>query len=365
MKKLGRVVGINTALILGAALLTEIIFGGWVFGENYGLLPISRNFVRHYDISQLYGKTAAGEVMAVHKRDEHGLRGDYGAPGDIDILTVGGSTTNEILITEGETWSDRLAQAFADAGRRIKVANAGVDGQSVIGHILDFDLWFPKIPGLKPRYVLALLGINDTVRVTTDDVWSKSDTMVDTRRGYKRYLMHNSALYALFRNIRGILRARDAKLIHNQSTLAGSDWRSASPQPDLAAAEQKWAERLSVHEKRLRLLIGRIRAIGAKPIIVTQSRGDYRLRIHADGIQVLGPMSADGKMGEGPAHYANLSAVNRRAMTVCREEGAICIDLAAELFFEDGDHYDVFHTAPKGSARIGRYLYEKLKDVVK
>lgn len=51
-------------------------------------------------------------------------------------------------------------------------------------------------------------------------------------------------------------------------------------------------------------------------------------------------------------------------MAACREVMAVCIDLAAELFFEDGDHYDEVHTTPKGSARIGRYLFEKLKDVI-
>lgn len=55
---------------------------------------------------------------------------------------------------------------------------------------------------------------------------------------------------------------------------------------------------------------------------------------------------------------------DRTAMAACREVMAVCIDLAAELFFEDGDHYDEVHTTPKGSARIGRYLFEKLKDVI-
>ncbi|MGH6660813.1 MAG: SGNH/GDSL hydrolase family protein, partial [Rhodospirillales bacterium] len=221
-----RVVAVNLGLLLAVAVVAELAFGGWLFGHNYGTLVIPKNFTRVFDVDSLYG---GGRVL--YRRDKHGLRGQYHSHSDIDILTIGGSTTNEIFIDEDATWTAVIAREFEAAGRPVTVVNAGVDGQSTVGNIKNFDLWFPKIPGLKARYVLALLGINDAAVIKSGENYfagpfrkSKQDRMVDLLRPTKQYLINNSALYALFRNIRGIIRARDAKLIHSSNSYTGTEW---------------------------------------------------------------------------------------------------------------------------------------------
>lgn len=349
-----RIIVINLALILAALTVVELTLGGWISGSNYGLLVIPKDFTRRYDVSRLYD----GGAMTDYKRDRHGLRGRYADPSAIDILAVGGSTTNEIFISEGETWTDRLAREFAGAGRPLTVVNAGVDGQSTIGNTKNFDLWFPRIPGLKARYVLALLGINDAAVAVSKGTLSKQDRMMEQRRPIKRYLINNSVLYRLFRNVRGIIRARDAKLIHATESYDGTDWRLPARQPDVEATATEWRARLGEYGDRIRILARRIRDFGAVPIFVTQARPSYRIR---DG-RVYGKPKGDGTVAL--PHYALLAAHNRTTMEVCREVKAVCIDLAGELFFEDGDHYDEVHTTPRGSAKIARYLFAKLKDVV-
>lgn len=350
----GRIVAVNAALVVGVLVVAELVLGGWIGGRNYGTLVIPKDFTRRYDVSRLYGGG-----MAEYRRDRHGLRGRYADPSGIDILAIGGSTTNEIFVTEGQTWTDRLAQEFAGAGRPLTVVNAGVDGQSTIGNIKNFELWFPRIPGLKARYVLALLGVNDMAVAVSKGFLSKQDRMTDARRPIKQYLLNNSVLYTLFRNVRGIIRARDAKLIHAGAGYNGTDWRLPTRQPDVEAAEETWRARLGEYGERLRILARRIRELGAVPIFVTQARPSYRIR---NG-QILGTPGPDGTVAL--PNYALLAAHNRKTMEVCGAVKAICIDLAAELFFEDGDHYDEVHTTPKGSAKIGRYLFKKLKNVVK
>ncbi len=357
IKQACRVVAVNVGLLLAAAVVIEIAFGGWVFGENYGTLVIPKNFTRIFDVHALYG----GDRI-LFKRDAHGLRGRYQSTSDIDILAIGGSTTNEIFIDEDATWTAVIAREFKTAGHPITVVNAGVDGQSTAGNIKNFDLWFPKIPGLKARYVLALLGINDAEVVKSGDEYfagpfqkSKQDRMRDLLRPTKQYLINNSALYALFRNLRGMVRARDARLIHGSRSYDGAQWRAPATPPDIERRERELGRGLDLYAQRLRELARRIRAFGAEPIFVTQARPTYRI---VDG-RVLGRVGAGGKV-ELP-HYETLTAVNRRTMSVCREVGAICIDLAAELPFGDGDHYDDLHTSPKGSEKIGKYLFAKLR----
>ena len=352
-----RVVAVNLGLLLAVAIVAELAFGGWLFGHNYGTLVIPKNFTRVFDVDSLYG---GGRVL--YRRDKHGLRGQYHSLFDIDILTIGGSTTNEIFIDEDATWTAVIAREFEAAGRRVTVVNAGVDGQSTVGNIKNFDLWFPKIPGLKARYVLALLGINDAAVAKSGENYfagpfrkSKQDRMVDLLRPTKQYLINNSALYALFRNVRGMIQARDAKLVHASKGYDGSDWRPPARPPDIERAARDMKRGLDLYEQLLRELTRRIRVFGAEPIYVTQHLPSYRVR---DGL-VLGRVGADGKVDL--SEYETLMAVNGRTMSVCRDVKAVCIDLASELFFADGDHYDVVHTSPKGSEKMGKYLFEKLR----
>lgn len=110
----------------------------------------------------------AGSTTFLYRRDRYGLRGDYGSLSQIDILAIGGSTTNELHIGEGQTWTDVLAENFRANGRAVTVANAGVDGHSTVGHLCSFEGWFPALPELRPRYVLAYIGIND-IHLELDD----------------------------------------------------------------------------------------------------------------------------------------------------------------------------------------------------
>ncbi|MDD9879004.1 MAG: SGNH/GDSL hydrolase family protein [Magnetovibrio sp.] len=358
-----KVISVNAGLLMAVAVVAELAFGSIFFGENYGLLVVDRNVSRRFDATDRYG---GGETRYV--RDEHGLRGQYPDPSKIDIVTMGGSTTNEILLDEGKTWSDRLAFEFARAGRPMVVANAGVDGQSTVGHLKVFELWFPKIPGFKPRYVLAFIGINDLSHLIDGKPPNKWEAMVEANKTVKQYLKNNSALYGLYRTAKGMIRARDAMLVH--STPAETfEWKALAEAPDVAAAAARIKPYLDGYEGRVRELIRRVRGLGAKPIIVTQHTGHYRMRdgrLHGriakkDHENVW--MQRFVKRGEidiGP--YVNLMAHNSRAMRVCREEGAICVDVSEDLAFGAGDHYDLFHTTPAGSAKIARFMFERLKD---
>ena len=357
-----RVITVNLMLLIAITIISELVFGSIFFGENYGLLVVDRNVSRRFDTTDRYG----GGITE-YLRDEHGLRGKYSGPSKIDILTMGGSTTNELLLDEGKTWSDRLAQKFLDANRSMAVVNAGVDGQSTVGHLQVFDLWFPKITDFQPRYILAFIGINELSHLLADSAPNKWEVMIEQNKTIKQYLKNNSALYGLYRTAKGYIRARDAMLVH--STLGGPyEWKTPVLSPDVVAAELKFAPFLDSYGGRVRELIQRIRNLGAKPIIVTQHTGHYRLQ----GGRVFGRVATERYQnvvmkrtveigGIDIGHYEALMAHNRRAMKICQEAKAICIDVSKELIFKEGDHYDFIHTTPKGSAKIAEFLFDRLE----
>src|SRR5262249_53516482 len=76
----------------------------------------------------------------------------------VELVTVGGSTTDQQFITEGETWQDVL-----HARTGIVLANAGVPGMTSHGHVLALQDWLHRIPALPAKHYLHYLDVNDAM----------------------------------------------------------------------------------------------------------------------------------------------------------------------------------------------------------
>ena len=81
-----------------------------------------------------------------YERDIFGLRGRYKDLNKIDIIVVGGSTTDERLLNLEDTWVEKLEKNF-NLNQKIEIdfVNAGVDGQSSVGPLWNFVNWFKKV----------------------------------------------------------------------------------------------------------------------------------------------------------------------------------------------------------------------------
>ena len=342
-----RVVLVNVAVLAVLAVIGELILGTWIFGVNLGTLNVNTNVHLLIADSPYYPPG----TVAHYNRDRFGLRGDYGGdPARINLLAVGGSTTNEVTVGDGDTWTSMLQRTLRAEGRAIVVANAGVDGHSTAGHIRSFDLWFGKIPGLKPRYILYFIGVND--RGVAPDTLAGPDSLAhDTAyRRIRAFVENNSAIIRFIRTLRGWLAARRIG-VHHGSGKAETDetrWVPAQVSADLA---ERLAPNLKGYGQRLRALHAKTLAFGATPIYVTQRNGDGRLA--EGGVQEI-------ENSGGGRTFAELSLYNAELLRFCAEVKAHCIDLAAELRFKPGDFYDSVHTTPQGSRKIGLYLAGKL-----
>jgi len=341
-------------VFLGIAVPIEVIFGNWIFGPSYGTMNVPRNSYRLFDSSDIY--PGGGRIK--YSRDQYGFRGEYGRPEDIDLLVMGGSTAAQLYVDDKDSWPEVLDAKFAEAGHPISVANAGINGQTSYGHILAFDLWFPLIPNLKPKVILAYVGINDRrlkASIRYDEMKSP-----DAFRRFAQYFKNHSALYRLYRIIHGSIDAREAQLVHRSGSNfdANIEWKLMSPQPDPEALRPKINEDLLGYADRIRILAEKIRSIGATPVFVSQALSTYRLR---DG-KVYGRVQPDGKFGVGP--YVVTALFNRTLMRTCAKYKLTCFDLGSDLEFEDGDFYDEAHNTPEGSRRVADYLFERLKPII-
>ena len=339
------------ALALLAIAAIELVFGAWLV-PNYGNLEIQRDELRYYDVKDFY----PGAGITTFRTDEHGFRGSYGTPSDIELLVIGNGTTIEQYVTEGETWVDFLRRNFADGGRQISIAAAGHHGQTTRGLIRRFDLWFPLVPGLRPRYILAYIGSNED-ELSTSIYY---DTMVSPQ--WAKRLRHRfknaSILYRLVDRLRRKLRGETPTVVGADPGESPRPWWPIPRPPELAIELSQAKPVVARYRVRVTKLIERIRAFGAVPVIVNQHFGLYRIidgKLHAIGIY------PDNSL------YGNLNArvLGDAAMTACRATGAICIDMVRGMGFSDGsDFYDYVHTGPTGNRKIADFLYRRLEDVI-
>ena len=112
--------------------------------ESYNIEKISIPYMNSsfkFPVKDLY---PWDKDYIVYKRDKYGLRGKYKSVENIDILTLGGSTTDQIYISENYTFQDVMRKEFENNGKIVNIANAGIDGHSTVGHIVFFDYWLKE-----------------------------------------------------------------------------------------------------------------------------------------------------------------------------------------------------------------------------
>ncbi|MEF2230154.1 MAG: GDSL-type esterase/lipase family protein [Pseudodesulfovibrio sp.] len=345
MKRFIHILAWNLLLLAAGLVCLELAFGGWIREDPFRKLHVPTHIDREYALKGLY----PGPDTILYTRDRYGLRGAYPSPDRIDILTVGGSTTDQAYIADGETWQDDLAKALGDKGYPACVVNAGIDGHSTHGHLKNFEWWFPRIPGFAPRCILYYTGINDIFAETPP---------YEADRGWRGLVVEKSISYRIYRILRGALLARKYDIGHGRVDFAAQRWTD-QPLASPAVYDEVFRDRLAAYSGRVRALIEKTRALGALPVFVTQQTRMFR----RDGGRVTGIEDAfefHGHLFNGVDRYHILEMYNNVVRRVCRETGTLCVDLADDLALTDGDFYDFMHNTPAGTLKIGDFLAEEL-----
>lgn len=361
---------VNFSLLLIGSIIFDLIFGDWLKEKTIRNLWIPSNTTYKIDLKNLYENDAR---YILTKIDQYGFRGNYNSTEDIDILTIGGSTTKQDYIGDGYTWQDVLSKNFQNHNKHISVVNAGIDGQSTFGHINNFHEWFPLVPNLRPKYILFYIGINDFYRNAFDN-YDNFD--VEKRHSNFIEIFKRKSIFAKIHRIyRGNYLASAYGLNHDLNySLDTSSWTSVPLLKPIDYTKLMSTD-LDLYEGRLKTLSILAEEIGAIPIFVTQTTR----RFHFDGITIKGEKSADilhntideglkynynGIEYNGVDFYHMMNILNRTTMRFAENNGYIAIDLAEDLIGEFDifyDYYDAVHNTPSGAKKIGDYLFLRLK----
>lgn len=353
------------AVTLAAGLLAlDLTFGLW-FRSNPWERALTLNIIVNrqitYDTTGLY----EGGGRVTYTRDRYGLRGNYGDPKNITILTIGGSTTDQREIDDGLTWQHELQRLLRADGKPATVANAGVNGHTTFGHLASYAYWFPLIPGLRPTYTIVYVGINDLL---LHEPITPSEGQTDGTATLKDRIKANSAFYRLYAITYGTWLARRLRLSDGRVDF---DRYRYVDTPRLRDHERLGRPGADAFKQRYVRLLQRVRESGSTPICITQPTWFYRIE---PGGRVLG---VDTSVAAEEVYSGSVTAMTVTAMNgvdyfhlrrmhdaiilaSCQAVGAHTIDLAVAEW-EAADFFDFIHMNPVGVKKLGARIAAGMK----
>lgn len=348
---------LNLSLLLIIVIIAETIFGTWFREDKIQRLLIPRDVQIKYDISNLY---SADYDSTNYTRDKFGLRGNFPKYNQIDILTIGGSTTDQRYIDDSRTWQTILQEKFNLEGNKIFIANAGIDGQSTFGHLKNFEWWFPSIPHLKPTYIFFYVGIND--------IFLSEETEFDYLISYKSdkdllyVIRNNSFFYSAFRQLKNfIFPSRTVQdVLQKHVAFSKQMW---SDEPLKTISSELMNVYLKNYGDRVNKLIDRTLDIGAIPVLITQPARVYKEQ-NNEIVGISDTIYVKSFAINGVDYYNILSKYNNKLEEIAKRRNVILVDVFTENSWEDDDFYDYFHMTPKGSKKLAEIIFRNVKHFI-
>lgn len=339
-------------LLIASFLLMELILLS--ISNNPWHETTKINLIRDKEITyQIKNIYESDRDFIRYKRNIFGLRDNCKHPSDIDILTIGGSTTDQRYIEFENTYQYILQEQLKEKiNTSICVSNAGIDGHSTFGHIYSFQKWFPLIPNFQPKIFIFYIGLNDA-NFLTQEQNSSDEINNKTVKGFlKKFMVFQS-----------LIRARDLLkeiFFIKSDAYAGHIQRSYLPEDYTVSQVNPASEMLSdIHSKKFRVRLKRLiefsSSYNAKHICVTQPHKYIR---SVEGKQ-YGIPNVFGDEYSGLDYDLSLQKINKIITEECEQDTTIDL-YNAEI--PNNFFYDGIHMTPRGNQYIGSYIAREFID---
>ena len=330
--KLLKITFYNLFIFIFLIILIEIFFGYWFKDENFGIYMRKERKINWLTESTFFGNN----YKFFYKRNYWGFRGEEFDPKNVKIIFEGGSTGNQRYTPEDLTIVGLINKRFENENINLKIFNASTDGKSLNGYINDFEFWFPKIPNLKPEYVIFYLGIND--RFINDRYYLDhkiSEMKIDR---LKDYIKNNSFVVDKYKIIKNNYFPKNTLSYDFNDNSIYKDFKYIDFISAQKIHKNKNDDDLALITKfqyKLDKLNSIIKRNNIKPIFITQ--------VKFDGLK-------DKKLYLINNELKNFSKVN----------DYFFIPIDELILMEINDFYDHVHTTPKGSSKIADIISENI-----
>jgi len=345
--KLFKVILINFLIFISAFALIEISFGYWFDEDNLGPYMREHRMKKNSFSIKFNEKT----YNFIYKRNYYGFRGEETNLEDIKIVFIGGSTADERYKPYEYTITGLLNKKLKKDLNK-KIINAGIEGQSTIGHIYNFEKWFSKLRGFNPEHFVFYIGINDHLR----DPKSKKNTdghvvNPSSIEFFKDNIKSRSIFYDYIRKIKHKYYLnkkktisydfnRGIKNLYKEKNFNFLEYDQALKTYNISKLKKNNRLLIESYLKNVDILAELSKQFNAKPIFINQL------------------------MHEGNNNKA-LFILNYSLIEHCNKKKYSCIDLARKLKGKKEYWWDGVHTTPTGSLAIADIIYPGLIKFIK
>ena len=289
-----------------------------------------------------------------YSRNSYGLRVNCQNSKNINLVSIGGSTTDQRYIDLENTFSYILQEEITkNTGAAFCVANAGVDGHNLSNHIHSFENWFPLIPSFNPQYYLLNVGINDAAIL---NVIPKNN--FNSGNGFlsfvKFQIIRNSYLYSFYKKIRnliGISLDRYGVLTHKKNIKNDFKYTSLKNSSNL---EKDIIKNSETFGKNFKKIINIIKSKDGMPICILQNALFIK---NNKGIYNAFPYQNDYLNGFDLQF--SLDLINNQIKEICSDANGIIVSIDNNNFTEN-DFYDFVHHNPQGSRKLAKLIYNSI-----
>ena len=341
-----KTISINVIVFIFFYLVLETLTGIYIFSTklkcNYILC--NKNLAYQNNLYSPYQDI-------FYKKDVYGFRGRLKDVNEIDIIAVGGSTTDERYLNINDTWTEKLQNKLNIYNDyNIDIVNAGIDGQSTHGHIWNFKFWFNKIPNLKTKYIIFYIGLNEKPNPTKSDNFSYNLNFIQKIK----YFIKNN--HGITYKIYSVYKTKiDTKSYQN----AGHFKKDKDYMKNMKLVKNdekifKYEEHKKILTNNINIIIDLSNEFEAEPIFITQRTNAW---IKKDKKIYSLPYK-----GTKTNHYAYEKFVSDTVMHNCEIKNIFCINLFEKLELKTDDTYDLSHMKPKGSSNVSDVIFENLKN---
>lgn len=293
--------------------------------------------------------------LAYFNRQGYRTREPIGAkhPGELRVVTLGGSTTEDVWNEEGTHWPLFLECRLHAAGRGdVRVLNGAMSAYSSAHSLVRLAT---DVPSAQPDLLVVMHNIND---LTVNYYAAISGRPVDpnylVKYGRKEYTgvlnEDDVAASRLLRFVRG-------RLHRPVPPPPASTWRY-----DLAAGR-------AIFERNLRQIVALARSQGVPVVLLTMPRSPSIAHFELTRANRLATHNAGlGLLPERARFEADFAAYNQAILDVGRATGAPVVPMHALMPADSSLFVDIVHYSARGSrafaAALAPQLHALLRDPV-
>jgi hypothetical protein len=272
------------------------------------------------------------------------------------ILTIGGSTTECLFLSDGKTWTDQLARRAAAIRPDVWINNAGLEGQSTFGHLV---LLRDYVATIRPTLAVFLIGTNDVAAASARAIDRALDPHnFSAAHRALTFAADHSEIAAIVENLARMARTHRAHLGDGEVHLTDTPYREI----DDVATEKILAEHrpyLAAYERRVRDIVEMCRTNGIEPVLMTQPSLNGDSVDPTTGVW-LGTLAIE-PLSNGHVQWRVLELYNDVTRNVSRAAGVQLIDLAKEYPKDSRYYSDWIHFTNEGAVLVGDVVFRHLE----